>query len=64
MCAGGDAFTVFTAVHCVLDAAAIDGDDARALVFVELVHSCVGVRVLDIFSVVGILFESETVGER
>ena len=63
LCAGGDAFTVFI-VLCVLDAAAIDGDDARALVFVELVHSCVGVRVLDIFSVVGILFESETCGER
>ena len=63
LCAGGDVFFVFI-VLCVLDAAAIDGDDARALVFVELVHSCVGVRVLDIFSVVGILFESETCGER
>ena len=62
LCAGGDAFFVIV-VFCVCVAAAIDGDDARALVFVELVHCHVGVRVLDICSV-GILFESETVGER
>ena len=62
LCAGGDAFLVCVFL-CVIAAAAIDGDDARALVFVELVHIYVGVRVLDICSV-GILLEAETCGER